>query len=268
MGHERSAGMDPIAGDMTDRDPLSELTSTFSETARNLFSAGSVHSTLEQVVSIAVETIEGCDFAGLFITEGGVLVTPVLTDPIVAVIDSLQHETGEGPCLEAIAQGVMVYCDDLETDGRWPRFGPRAGQHGMRSALALPLTTSGTLGAVNLYASYPAAFGVVDRAKGVILAALAGAALRSAYSIEDEERRIENLHSALSSREIIGQAQGILMERERIAADQAFDVLRRASQYLNIKLREVAQTLVDTGEKPETGPRDRRKGDKPGGGAT
>ena len=82
--------------------------------------------------------------------------------------------------------------------------------------------------------------------------------------IEDEERRIDNLHSALSSREIIGQAQGILMERERIPADQAFDVLRRASQYLNIKLREVAQTLVDTGERPDTGPRDRRKGDKPG----
>jgi len=96
---------------------------------------------------------------------------------------------------------------------------------------------------------------VVDRAKGVILASLASVALNAAHSFEDEERRIENLHSALSSREVIGQAQGILMERERIAPDQAFDVLRRASQYLNIKLREVAQTLVDTGERPETGPR-------------
>jgi GAF domain-containing protein len=260
--------MDPVAREKSDRDPVSELTSNLSETARILFSAGSVHGTLEQVVAIAVETIEGCDFAGLFIAEGDAVVTPVLTDPIVDVIDTLQRETGEGPCLEAIAQGVMVYCDDLETDERWPTFGPRAAQHSMRSALALPLTANGTLGAVNLYASLPAAFGVVDRAKGVILASLAGAALASAHSMEDEERRIENLHSALSSREIIGQAQGILMERERIAADQAFDVLRRASQHLNIKLREVAQTLVDTGEKPDTGPRDRRKGDRPGGGAT
>jgi ANTAR domain/GAF domain len=266
MGHERSTGMDPIADEKTEQDPVSELTSTFSEMARILFSAGSVHSTLEQVVAIAVETIEGCDFAGLFITEGNAVVTPVLTDPIVEIIDTLQHETGEGPCLDAIKHGVMVYCDDLEIDDRWPTFGPRAAREGMRSALALPLTNA-TLGAVNLYASYPAAFGVVDRAKGAILASLAGAALTSAHSIEDEERRIENLHSALSSREIIGQAQGILMERERIAADQAFDVLRRASQYLNIKLREVAQTLVDTGEKPDTGPRGRRKGDTPGGGA-
>ena len=98
---------------------------------------------------------------------------------------------------------------------------------------------------------------MLDRAKGVILASLASVAVNAAHSLEDEERRIENLHSALGSREIIGQAQGILMERERISADQAFDVLRRASQYLNIKLREVAQTLVDTGERPDTGPRPR-----------
>jgi len=136
-------------------------------------------------------------------------------------------------------------------------FGPSAAERGIRSALALPLTTNGAIGAINLYARYPAAFGVVDRAKGVILASLASVAINAAHSLEDEERRIENLHSALSSREVIGQAQGILMERERIAADQAFDVLRRASQYLNIKLREVAQTLVDTGERPETGPRPR-----------
>jgi len=191
------------------------------------------------------------------------VIAPALTDPMVALIDSLQHQTGEGPCLDAIAQGAMVYGDDLNTDERWPNFGPQAAEHGIRSALALPLTTNGANGAVNLYATFPVAFGVLDRAKGVILASLASAALTAAHSIEDEERRIENLHSALSSREIIGQAQGILMERERIAADQAFDVLRRASQFLNIKLREVAQTLVDTGEKPETGPRDRRKGDKP-----
>ena len=77
-----------------------------------------------------------------------------LTDPIVEVIDLLQHQTGEGPCLDAIAQGVMVYGDDLSTDPRWPKFGPLAGENGMRSALALPLTANGALGAVNLYATY------------------------------------------------------------------------------------------------------------------
>jgi GAF domain-containing protein len=248
--------MDPLDGETrTQNDPLSEFTESFSETARILFSAGGVTSTLAQVVAVAVHTIDGCDFAGLFLEEGGIVVTPVHTDPIVEAIDALQQQTGEGPCLDAIAQRLMFYGEDLNSDDRWPNFGPRAALRGIRSVLALPLTTNGTNGAINLYATYPAAFGVVDRAKGVILASLASVALTTAHSLEDEERRIGNLHSALSSREIIGQAQGILMERERIAADQAFDVLRRASQFLNIKLREVAQTLVDTGERPDTGPR-------------
>jgi hypothetical protein len=115
------------------------------------------------------------------------------------------------------------------------------------------LTTDGSLGALALYAGYPAAFGVADRARGVILASLAGLSVSAARSHEDEERRADNLNSALATRELIGQAQGILMERERISSDQAFDILRRASQHLNRKLRDVAQDLVDTGARPETG---------------
>jgi GAF domain-containing protein len=174
-------------------DPLSVLTANLSETAQLLFSAGNVHNTLEQVVAVAVHTIEGCDFAGLFLLEGGVVVTPVHTDPVVEEIDTLQRESGEGPCLDAISQRVMVYGDDLQGDQRWSVFGPSAAARGIRSALALPLTTNGTIGAVNLYARYPAAFGVVDRGKGVILAALASLAITAAHSLEDEERRIENL---------------------------------------------------------------------------
>jgi GAF domain-containing protein len=257
--------MDPIDGNTIPQEPFGDLTDSLSEIARILFSAGSVPNTLAQVVEVAVQTIEGCDFAGIFMLEGDSVVTPVLTDPLVEVIDTLQHQTAEGPCLDAIAEGIMVYADDLVNDARWPKFGPRAAEQGVRSALALPLASNGTNGAVNLYAHYPAAFGVVDRAKGVILSSLADVALSAARSIEYEERRIDNLHSALSSREVIGQAQGILMERERITADQAFDILRRASQFLNLKLREVAQTLVDTGERPETGPRAPRDGDSVGG---
>ena len=256
--NDGDTSVDPADRDETSQtDALSALTANLAETAEILFSAGGVHHTLEQVVAVAVHTIEGCDFAGLFLLEGGVVVTPVHTDQVVEEIDTLQRESGQGPCLDAIAQRVMVYGDDLQSDDRWASFGPAAAGQGIRSALALPLTANGTIGAINLYARYPAAFGVVDRAKGVILASLASVALNAAHSLEDEERRIENLHSALSSREVIGQSQGILMERERILADQAFDVLRRASQYLNIKLREVAQTLVDTGERPDTGPRQR-----------
>jgi GAF domain-containing protein len=236
-----------------DRDSLAELTRTVSETAQILFTAGNVTDTLAVVVKLALDTIEGCDFAGLFLMEGDVVMTPAHSDPIVVDIDAIQDETGEGPCLDAINHRLIFYADDLESDLRWRQFAPRATIAGIRSVLALPLTSSAQLGALNLYAHYPAAFGVFDRARAAILASLASLALSVAQSHEDDERRAENFHAALSTRETIGEALGILMERERISADQAFAILRSASQHLNIKLREVAQQLVDTGEDPVTG---------------
>jgi GAF domain-containing protein len=226
----------------------------FAETARALFAAGDPGKTLSQLLALAVATIEGCDFAGVVVIEGDVVTTPVHTDDLVIELDALQHRFGEGPCLDAVTANIIFYAADLADDARWPAFGPAATERGVRSVLALPLFVDGPLGALNLYAYYPEAFGVIDRARGLLLAALASLAFATAQIHEEAERREENLHAALASREIIGQAQGILMERERVSADQAFDILRRASQHLNQKLREVAQTLVDTGEPPDTGP--------------
>jgi hypothetical protein len=226
----------------TDQDPASALTIDLSHAARVLRAAGTVDETLAQVTGLSVVTIEGCDFAGIFLLAEDPERVPVYTDPVVIEIDALQRRTNEGPCLDA-ATGVTVYAGDLSDEPRWPAFAPGATAMGVRSMLALPL-----------YARYPQAFGVIDRARGLLLAALASLAFSSARIHEDDERRATNLHAALATREVIGQAQGILMERERITADQAFDVLRRASQHLNRKLREVAEALVQTGERPDTGP--------------
>ena len=234
-------------------DPIVEITQRFAETARTLFSAGSVTDTLQQVVDTAVDIIEGCDYAGIFLLEGDAVTTPVHTDPVVIEVDTLQHRLGEGPCLDAITDGGALYADDVAGDARWPRFGSQATAAGVRTVLALTLPSNGTNGALNLYARYPQAFGVIDRAKGLLLSAVAGLALSAAAAHDDEERRLDNLQAALATRAVIGQAQGILIERERITPDQAFDLLRRASQHLNIKLRDVAQALVDTGEQPQTG---------------
>jgi GAF domain-containing protein len=236
-----------------DQDALGELSRSVSQSAASLFSAGSVLDTLGSVVGMALITIEGCDLAGIFVMEDDVLTTPVSTGPAVLEIDAVQCRTGEGPCLDAFVHRRIIYADDLRTDLRWPAFSHQADREGIRSVLSLPLAPDSQDGALNLYAHYPAAFGVVDRAKATILVSLASLALSVAQSHEEEERRAENLNAALGTRETIGEALGILMERERITANQAFDILRRASQHLNIKLREVAQTLVDTGESPDTG---------------
>jgi hypothetical protein len=236
----------------TDEDTTAALTVDFSQTAQALFSAGDVRATLDEVVALAVATIEACECAGIFLVEEDMVTTPVSTDPVVADLNSLQHQTGEGPCLDAIAQGTTVYAVDLGEDPRWPHFGPEATSRGIRCNLALPLLSNGTLGALSLYSRYPLAFGVIDRARGLLLAGLTTVAFSSALAHEDEERRLTTLNNALATRELIGEAQGILMERERITGDEAFAVLVRASQHLNIKLRDVARKLVETGETPDS----------------
>ena len=236
------------------QDSLQELSRSVSQTADALFAAGNVTETLRSVVELAVATIDGCDFAGLFTMNRGVLTPVVVTDPAVSALHAVEQATGEGPCVDAIAHRQMVSVDDLDEDSRWPLFSPRAAGEGVRSVLSLPLAHANSHdGALILYARYPAAFGAVDRAKATILVSLASMAVSVAHTHEDEERRVEGLQVALGTRETIGEALGILMERERITANQAFDILRRASQHLNIKLRDVAQSLVDTGESPDTG---------------
>lgn len=238
----------------TSEEVSAELVANVSQTVHALFLAGSVEATLQMVVDLAVTTIEGCDLAGIFLIESNEIVTPASTDAAVMEIDELQRDHREGPCLDAIEHGLTVYAEDLTTDSRWPRFAADANRAGIRGVLALPLPGNGTPGALNLYGNFPQAFGAIDRAKGQILSALADVALASARVHEDEQRRSENLQAATVTREVIGQAQGILIERERITPHQAFDILRRASQHLNLKLRDVAQALVETGERPETGP--------------
>jgi hypothetical protein len=238
-------------------DLTSDLAANISQTVVTLFSGGTVAETLDQVAGLAVSSIEGCDYAGIFLEAGDQVTTPVRTDSVVTEVDNLQRTSGEGPCLDALHQDTAFYAEDLADDARWPHFGPAATALGVRSLLALPLRVNGVPGALNLYARYPLAFGVIDRGRGLLLAAMAGLAYATALTHEEDERREANLHAALATREIIGQAQGILMEREHLTSVQAFDILRRASQHLNRKLRDVAQNLVDTGERPDTGPASR-----------
>jgi GAF domain-containing protein len=235
-----------------DREAMEELTANISQTVVTLFSAGGVLETLAQVVTLAVGTIEGCDFAGISLvgTDGE---RPQSSDPRVDELEALQRQTGEGPSIEAVQEGVAVYASDFSNEGRWPAFGAGAQERGIRSLLTVPFMTNVGPGALDLYACAPQAFGVGDRGRALLLAAMAGLAVTSARAHEDEERRAANLHAALATREAIGQAQGILMEREHVTPERAFDILRRASQHLNVKLRDIAQNLIDTGERPDTG---------------
>ncbi|HVB05219.1 MAG TPA: GAF and ANTAR domain-containing protein [Acidimicrobiales bacterium] len=231
-------------------DPTVELSENVAHVARTLFAAGNVADTLKAIVDLAVDSIEGCESAGIVVSDTTTANAAVSSDALAAAIDLAQLRLDEGPCMEAIAGGVVVYAGDLLDEQRWPRLAAEASAMGLRSTLALRLEGDGAFGALGLYSHFPLAFGIADRAKALIFATIAGLALAAAHLHDNDARLVEGLHQALSTRELIGQAQGILMERERITANQAFDILRVASQHLNVKLREVARELVDTGETP------------------
>jgi GAF domain-containing protein len=138
-----------------------------------------------------------------------------------------------------------VYSPDLASDERWPVWGPKvAGETGVRSIISYRLfTTNNTLGAMNLYSRSVAAFDSEDSYNGLALAAHVAVALAAA-------RNADNLERAVTTRTVIGQAEGILMERFNISADQAFAVLRRVSQDRNLKLNKVAEEVVTTRKTP------------------
>ena len=238
--------MDPLEGSSSRVEDLAE---TFAEVARVLGAERSVQGTLEKIVELAVATIDGCDHAGLTIVEAGSMSAPATTDDIPAQVDAVQFETGEGPCLDAIRQHDVFQTDDLTQEERWPNFSRRAAEEtGVISVLSFRLfIEKDTMGALNLYSKQEAAFDADDRAVGSIFAAHAAVALSAA-------RKQAHLEQAIHTRDLIGQAKGILMARQHVTADEAFDMLRRASQRLNIKLRDLAQQMTTGTTPPATSP--------------
>jgi transcriptional regulator with GAF, ATPase, and Fis domain len=229
---------------------------TFAGIARALLAEEDVQHTLQKICDLAVETIEGCDHAGISFLKGKNVTTPAASDDVPRAVDAIQYETGEGPCLDAIRDHEVFQSGDLGTERRWPKFASRAQREtGVTSVLCFRLFVEGdTLGALNLFSKAHDAFDEDSRTVGVVFAAHAALALSTA--MHDEQ-----MEEALQSRDLIGQAKGILMAREGITADQAFDMLRRASQRLNVKLRDVAGSIVS----PESGTPAGDEGDPSGG---
>jgi hypothetical protein len=244
----------------SDAAAASELTLTISQTIAALFSTRNVKDTLAEVLALAVDDIEGCDLAALVVMdEDGFVSTPVRTDGALDDIGFIQSPARGGALINALASGTAFYAPDL-ADGSWPDMAEEAQETGIRGILMLPLAANSRPGALALFAHFPHAFGVIDRTRGLLMAYLAGVALTGTETIDDGDRLATNLQASLAIREVVSQAQGILMEREHITGDQAFDLLRRASVDLDVKMREVAQELIDSGEWPDT--RIRRRPDQ------
>jgi GAF domain-containing protein len=215
------------------------------ELARSAATPRSVQDVLAGVTTAAVELLTGAHTAGvLLVGRGGKFESHSGTSELIYRLDALQKKYGDGPCVDAATKELVVRTDDFEHEQRWPEYSRAVCELGVRSGLSFKLYTGDrTAGALNVFSLKPHAFAPESEAIGSVLAAHAAVAILAS-------RDDEKLQSALISRDIIGQAKGIIMARFNVDAVRAFEMLRKLSQEMNVRLAMIAQRVVDTRADP------------------
>ncbi|PRC42211.1 ANTAR domain protein [Mycobacterium sp. ITM-2017-0098] len=195
--------------------------------------------TLAAVTATAVSLIAGIDYADVMLVDHGEFESIAPTDPLVSDLDALQLRLQQGPCLQAAVGEEVIRCPDLSHDERWPQFATMAVQAGVHSMLSFRLYTHRTgSGALNLLGRTAHPFGHEDLLVGAMLATHAATAVLAV----NKQRQFE---SALASRDVIGQAKGMLMERFNINAVRAFEMMTKLSQDTNTPLRVIARRITE-----------------------
>lgn len=219
--------------------PSSKLAEVLGSLAIELQARTDPAATLRGIVDASVDIVPGARWAGISLIQGRRVRSEVPTDPIVAELDQLQTDLGEGPCISALREHHTVQIEDMSAETRWPRFVRRAAALGVRSMLSFQLfVRSANLGALNLHGDAPGVFTDESLFVGGVLAQHAAVAMVGSTAVSQ-------LQAALVSRDLIGQAKGILMHRDNLTGLQAFEALTRASQSSEVKLVDVARWVVD-----------------------
>jgi GAF domain-containing protein len=217
-----------------------DLAVRMAELARSVAAPRSAEEIFAEVTKAAVELIPGVDTAGiLLITKGGKYESHAGTTDLPHELDELQHMLQEGPCLDAAFDDILAV-EDFREETRWPAYSAAVSKLGVLSGLSMRLyTNERTAGALNLFGFEPTQWDSEKRTTGMVLAAHAASAIMS-------NRQGEQLQSALSTRDRIGQAKGIIMERYGVDDMRAFDMLRRLSQEGNTPLVDIAARVIET----------------------
>jgi hypothetical protein len=226
------------------------LATEFAELAAEVHGGGDNNSALLRVVQQVVMHVDGCSWASVTEIRNGEGKSLVSSDPIAAQVDLIQHGLGEGPCMQAADDDSNYLLFDVIDEPRWPAFAAAAARDTpLRCVLAIRLP-GGQAAALNLYADRPDAFD--DEAVGVATVFAAHAA--GLVAIVEAQSQNHNLEAALQSSRQIGMAMGILMAHHKITEQDAFALLRIASQNLHRKLRDIALDVTETGALPELTP--------------
>ncbi|MEE3852247.1 GAF and ANTAR domain-containing protein [Gordonia sp. LSe1-13] len=196
---------------------------------------------LRRISKAAVASVPGSEYASVTLVTGGQIETPVVVGDLAGKSDALQREFSEGPCVRSAVDDTTIIIDDMRHESRWPRYAAAATELGIASMACFCLYIDGhDFGALNLLSTTTHAFDPDALAVGQLFAAHCA----SAFSAVREK---DQLLTALSSRDIIGQAKGMIMERYRVDADEAFRLLARLSQESNTKLATVARQIIEAG---------------------
>jgi GAF domain-containing protein len=202
--------------------------------------------TLQRVTDLTMRAVPAADLVGVTMIVEGEKRTAVFTDPIAYEIDRAQYETGEGPCLDAFdSQRIVAIASTLQ-DGPYRAFRQRAAEHGIRSTLSFPMVVEDrSVGALNLYSRKERGFNERDQEVGPLFASQAAIVLANAHAYWDVRNLSARLTEAQRSRAVIEQAKGMLMAAQKCNEGDAFELLVKASQRENIKLREIALRIVN-----------------------
>lgn len=226
--------------------PSRSLVEAFSEMAARIHSSEDYEDTLDRISRTAAATI-ACDAASISTLESDGPVSHGITGPLAEHGDRIQYEENEGPCLDAAMSERWIYTPDMATADQWPKSSCRlVDELGIRSMfscrLALDAAPHRTLGGLNLYSTKADGFSEDDQLLAILLSSLGAVVI-------DASRQQANLRAAVESRQVIGEAIGILRAQGDVSSDEAFEMLSSASQRMNIKLRDLARQIAE-GSRP------------------
>ena len=221
----------------------------FDELGRLSFAEHSLESVLQKVTDLAARVLPGEPVTSVTIVADGRSSTVASSGPLAFELDQVQYAQGAGPCLDAARTGRLVEVTDTSNDERWSPFPQLAAARGCRGLLSFPLPPQELIrGGLNVYARTSNPLDERTRNLAARFAAYAVVPVSNMYLYESAVERAGHLRAALDSRAVIDQAKGILMERFKLSADQAFSALAQLSMDRNTKVRDIAERFVETGE--------------------
>jgi GAF domain-containing protein len=217
------------------------------ELARISLADRPLHDVLTEIARVATGGIPGAESTSITLVRNDKAFTAAHHGEMALAADELQYAKGYGPCMDAGRGGVVLRIDDVRTELRWPDYVAHAQEVGVRSSLSVPLPYQGSsIGALNIYSTKPAAFATPEALEaGLETAEVVAVAVANAESHWQLGEQARNMRIALDSRAVIEQAKGVLMAQRHVDAEQAFEILREASQRYNRKLRDIAVGIVD-----------------------